>query len=45
MIKIKSHHEIDCMRAAGRITAETFEVLKEHIKPGISTLELDRLAE
>lgn len=44
MIKIKSKHEIEQMRTAGRITAETFEVLKEHIVPGISTKELDRLA-
>ncbi len=44
MIKIKSAQEISKMRSAGRITAETFEVLKEHIKPGISTIELDRIA-
>jgi len=44
MIKIKSVHEIEQMRVAGRITAETFAVLKEHIAPGISTMELDRIA-
>ncbi len=45
MIKIKSSHEIEQMRVAGRITAETFEVLKDHVKPGISTYELDKMAE
>lgn len=44
MIKIKSVHEVEQMRIAGRITAETFEVLKEHIKPGITTMELDKIA-
>lgn len=44
MIKIKSLHEIEKMRAAGRIVAEVFEVLKPHIIPGITTRELDKLA-
>ncbi len=44
MIKIKSPHEIEAMRTAGRITAETFECLKEAIVPGITTAELDDIA-
>ena len=44
MIKIKSLHEIQKMRAAGRIVAETFEVLKPYIVPGITTKELDKIA-
>ncbi len=44
MIKIKSKHEVEQLRYAGRITAETLEVLKEHIVPGISTMELDKIA-
>lgn len=44
MIKIKSAHEVEKMRVAGKITAETFEVLKDHIKPGITTMELDKIA-
>ena len=44
MIKIKSHSEIENMKAAGRIVAETFELLKEAVKPGVSTLELDEIA-
>lgn len=44
MIKIKSRQEIDKMRASGKILAETFLVLKEHIKPGVTTYELDNIA-
>jgi methionyl aminopeptidase len=44
MIKIKSQHEIDKMRAAGRIVAETFALLKETLRPGITTKELDETA-
>ena len=33
------------MRAAGRIVAETFELLGEHIEPGVTLRELDELAE
>lgn len=45
MIYIKSSGEIELMRIAGRITAETLKVLEEAIKPGITTLELDKIAE
>ena len=33
------------MRKAGRLVAEILEVLREKVKPGVTTLELDRLAE
>lgn len=45
MISIKSAREIELMRIAGRIVAETLERLKEVVKPGITTLELDTIAE
>jgi len=45
MISIKSPREIELMRAAGRIVAEAHELLEEVIKPGITTLELDTIAE
>lgn len=45
MISIKSPREIEYMRAAGKIVAETHEKLKEVIKPGITTHELDMIAE
>ncbi|SET56890.1 methionine aminopeptidase, type I [Natronincola peptidivorans] len=45
MIYIKSGQEIEIMRQAGKIVAETHELLKEAIRPGITTKELDKLAE
>jgi len=44
MIKIKAPHEIEAMRAAGKITAATFERLAEAIQPGVTTAELDAIA-
>lgn len=45
MINIKSDHEIELLRVAGRIVYETHQYLKPYIKEGITTLELDTLAE
>ncbi len=45
MISIKSPREIEMMRIAGKIVAETLELMKESIRPGITTLELDTIAE
>ena len=45
MISVKSLREIELMRTAGKITGETLELLAESIVPGITTLELDQLAE
>ncbi|MDK2902945.1 MAG: methionyl aminopeptidase [Clostridiales bacterium] len=45
MITLKSHHEIELMREAGRLVAQTHELLRSAIKPGITTAELDRMAE
>ena len=45
MISIKSDREIELLRIAGNIVYETHQYLKQYIKPGISTLELDKLAE
>ena len=45
MITIKSNREIELMREAGRITALAHRKVKEAIRPGISTLELDKIAE
>ena len=44
MIKIKSEREIELMRQAGEIVGLTHNYLKQFIKPGITTLELDKLA-
>lgn len=45
MVSVKSKSEIDVMKTAGRIVAAAHEKLKEIIKPGITTLELDRVVE
>jgi methionyl aminopeptidase len=45
VIIIKSPEEIAAMRAAGRVVARTMEALKKAIRPGVTTLELDRIGE
>ncbi|MGJ7923003.1 type I methionyl aminopeptidase [Neobacillus sp. LXY-4] len=45
MIICKTPREIEIMREAGRIVALTHEELKKHILPGITTKELDVIAE
>lgn len=45
MVILKSKREIELMSKAGEIVARTFEVLKEALRPGVTTAELDRLAE
>jgi methionyl aminopeptidase len=44
VIVIKSKNEIAIMREAGQIAAETLEMLREQVQPGVSTAELDALA-
>jgi methionyl aminopeptidase len=41
----KSQQEIETMARAGRVVAETLALLEEHIEPGITTGELDAMAE
>lgn len=45
MIILKTDNQINLMREAGKIVADTHEVLKKAIVPGISTKELDMIAE
>ncbi|MCQ2968609.1 MAG: type I methionyl aminopeptidase [Clostridium sp.] len=45
MIIIKNDKEIDLMRKAGKVVAETLLLVEKNIKPGITTAELDRIAE
>ncbi|MCB1922248.1 MAG: type I methionyl aminopeptidase [Gammaproteobacteria bacterium] len=40
---IKTPDEIDKMRTAGRLAAEVLEMIGEHVRPGITTEELDRI--
>ena len=44
MITIKKEKEIELMRVAGSITAGALDEISKYIKPGISTLELDKIA-
>jgi methionyl aminopeptidase len=45
VILIKSKKEIDYIRESCRIVAETLQLLKVNVKLGITTLELDKIAE
>ena len=45
MIILKSPEEIDRMRVAGRITALTVQRLVEEVRPGMTTADLDAIAE
>lgn len=43
-VSIKTPAEIEQMRVAGRLAAEVLEMLVPHVRPGVTTEELDRLA-
>ena len=45
MIIYKTPREIEIMREAGKIVALTHQELKKYIKPGVTTKELDKIAE
>lgn len=45
MIVLKSRSEIERMRDAGKIVAETLALLRDHVAPGVTSLDLERLAE
>jgi len=42
-VTIKSPEEIQKMRTAGRLAAEVLDFIADHVKPGVTTGELDRL--
>lgn len=44
-IPLKSAREIETMRRAGGLVAETFRVLEPYVKPGVTLRELDKIAE
>lgn len=44
MIICKTESELAIMREAGRIVAETHQLLQEHIRAGVTTADLDRIA-
>jgi methionyl aminopeptidase len=43
-INIKSADDIAGMRVAGRLAAEVLDMLTPHVKPGVTTAQLDKLA-
>ena len=43
-IPIKTAEDIQGMRLAGRLASEVLDMLTPHVKPGITTAEIDRLA-
>ncbi|HMQ11621.1 MAG TPA: type I methionyl aminopeptidase [Oligoflexia bacterium] len=45
MVNIKSKEELEIMRKVNRLLAGVRETLKEMVKPGVTTLELDKKAE
>ena len=45
MIHLKNKFEIEKMYRAGQIVKETLFLVEEYVKPGVTTLELDKIAE
>ena len=45
MITIKSPREIELLRIAGNVVYQTHQYIKDFVKPGITTKELDKLCE
>ena len=45
MVTIKSKKEIELMREACKVVAIVYDEIEKHIKPGVTTLELDQIAE
>jgi methionyl aminopeptidase len=45
MVRIKTRQEIELIRESSRIVAEVLKLVGARVKPGVTTIELDRLAE
>ena len=43
MIQLKNADQIKIMKEAGRITGEALLVARDHVRPGVSTYEIDRV--
>jgi methionyl aminopeptidase len=44
-VELKTRTQIDVMRAAGLVVGETLELLRRSVRPGMTTMDLDRIAE
>jgi methionyl aminopeptidase len=42
-VTIKTPQEIEKMRIAGRLAAEVLEMVAAHVKPGVTTEQLDQI--
>ncbi|MBI1799465.1 MAG: type I methionyl aminopeptidase [Candidatus Eisenbacteria bacterium] len=45
MVYLRDRTEIEAIRASAQLVARTLEMLSREVKPGVTTAELDRLAE
>lgn len=45
MITLKNHADIEILKSAGRILSSVLDEVIKNVKPGITTIELDQLAE
>ena len=45
VIILKTDEEIEFMRMANRLVGKTLGELSRHVKPGVTTLQLDKIAE
>ena len=45
MVRIKSKREIGLIRESSKIVADVLKLVSSHIRPGVTTIELDRIAE
>jgi methionyl aminopeptidase len=45
MVRIKTKREIGLIRESSKIVADVLKLVEAHVKPGVTTIELDRLAE
>jgi methionyl aminopeptidase len=43
-VVLKSSQEIEKMRRAGQVTREVLELLRGHVKPGVTTMDLEKVA-
>jgi methionyl aminopeptidase len=45
MVPLRTRQEIDLMRRAGRVVADVLALMEEELKPGVTTAQLDTIAE
>jgi methionyl aminopeptidase len=43
-VVLKSTKEIEKMRRAGQVVREVLELLRDHVKPGVTTMDLEKIA-